>query len=396
MKKKTVTAFFIAASIILAIIPSESFALETGDIIDITSVLEGSVDGIELDVWERFTQDNEIFSEITGNKQALAQYIKELIKGNAVISFDGLISTMFSRFMAYIKKHIGLAAALFGIALMSTLIDKLSKSLFKGSIASAASTVMLCSAVGLIISGFASVYSAGIDCVSSMAEFTGKALPVLMTLVTATGASASSCILQPGLFVASELTARLIELVIMPLLTVAAVLYAAYSICMRKTYSDMAGSVKRLADWIIGIMFTLFFGIISIQRLTAGALDGACIKTIKYTVSSFSLYGGSFLSKSFDVVTGCAVIMKNVLGGIGMIILLSICVCPALELLAVSVVYRISALLISLTGEERISACLGYTGKIYGTVFLCVMTAAILFFMLLSAIVSVGGSFFGI
>ena len=88
--------------------------------------------------------------------------------------------------------------------------------------------------------------------------------------------------------------------------------------------------------------------------------------------------------------------MKNVLGGTGMIILLSICVSPALELLAVSVVYRISSLFISLTGETRISGCLNDIGKIYGTMFLCIMTSAVLFFMLLSVITAAGNTLAGI
>lgn len=393
MKKSTLFTVFITSIIAIAAIPNESLAYEAGDVVDITSVIEESADSLELSEWENFILENEIFSEISGSTEHdLVQYIKQLIKGDVSISFTEFINTLPVRFIGSVKKHISAALLLLGIALICTLLDKLAKGLFKGNITTAASTVMFFFAVGLIIHSFVDVYTLCTDCISDMTEFTDKALPVLMALVTAAGSSAATGILQPGLIMTLELTSKLIQLVIMPLLTASAMLSAAYSICMRKQYSDIARSVKHLADWIIGIMFTLFFGIISIQRLTSSAIDGACIKTIKYTISSFSLYGGSFLSKSFDLVTGCAVIMKNVLGGIGMIILLSVCICPALELLAVSVVYRISAFFISLTGEEKISSCLGSIGKIYGTMFLCVMTAAILFFMLLSAIVSAGGT----
>lgn len=397
MKKLSLSAIFVAAIITIAAIPQESLAYEAGDVVDITSVIEESADSLELSEWEKFIRENEVFSEISGSDgKDLIQYIKQLIKGESAISFTEFINTLPIRFIASVKKHLGTALLLLGIALICTLLDKLAKGLFKGSIATTASTVMFFCAVGLTVKSFADVYTLCTDCISNMTEFTDKALPVLMALVTAAGSSAATGILQPGLLMTLELTSKLIQLVIMPLLTASAMLSAAYSICTRKQYFNISRSVKHLADWIIGIMFTLFFGIISIQRLTSSAIDGACIKTIKYTISSFSLYGGSFLSKSFDIVTGCAIIMKNVLGGIGMIILLSICICPALELLAISVVYRISAFFISLAGEEKISGCLGSIGKIYGTMFLCTMTAAVLFFMLLSAIVSAGGSLTGI
>ena len=382
--------------ITIALIPRESFAYDVGDTVDITPIIEEALDGTDLSPWQKFVSGNELFADITDNSQSVPEYLKKLIKGEAVLSFDGFINALFSRFISSVKSHMGLAAILLGIALICTVLEKFSKSIFKGSISSAASGVLFFSAVGLIIKGFAETTATCTDCINNMSDFTDKTLPILMTFVTAVGNSSSSGILQPGILMILELTVKLINCIIIPLLTASAVLSTAYNICQQKPYANISGSVKKLADWIIGIMFTLFFGFISIQKLTASALDGACIKTIKYTLSSFSLYGGSFLSKSFDIVTGCAVIMKNVLGGTGMIILLSICVSPALELLAVSVVYRISSLFISLTGETRISGCLNDIGKIYGTMFLCIMTSAVLFFMLLSVITAAGNTLAGI
>ena len=392
--KKTVMLFF--ALFALAVIPIRCLAYEDGDTVDITSVMEESLESIDLAPWQRFISDNEFFESITSASGSITEYIKKLIAGDAVISFDGFINAVFADFIAALKSHMNLAAILFGIAAMSAVLEKFSKSIFKGNISAAASNILFCCAVGLIIKSFADVISRGVGAVNNMSDFIDKSLPVLMSLVTAIQSATSSQILRPSVIMIVELTVKLINCIIIPLLSSSAVLSIAYNVSKSNTFSEISGSIKKLADWIIGIMFTLFFGIISIQKLTSSALDGISVKAVKYTLSSFSLYGGSFLSKSFDVVTGCAIIMKNVLGGISMIILLSICIAPAVYLLSISVVYRITAFLASLIGETRISGCLCDIGKIYGTVFLCVMTASVLFFMLLSVITAVGNTLIGI
>lgn len=394
MKKRLTIFLFVIIS--LPLLTGIGFAADIDDVVDITPLMEQSLDSIDLSLWKQLIDDNEFFGSITNNSSGIKEYIRKLINGEATISFDSFLNAAFSKFTSAFKAHMSIAGLLFGIALISAMLERLLKSTFKGEICAIAVNVLFCCAVGLIIKGFADIISTGMGTVNNMTGFIEKSLPLLMVFVTAIGGTASTQMLQPSVLMIVELTSKIIGSIIIPLLTASAVLSIAYNICRRDPYKELSGSVKKLSDWIIGIMFVLFFGFISIQKLTSSALDGLSIKTIKYTISSFSLYGGSFLSKSFDVVTGCAVLMKNVLGGIGMIILLSICISPALELCAITIVYRFASLLISLTGETRISGCLNDVGKIYGTLFLCVMTCAVLSFMLLSVITVAGNSVLGI
>lgn len=87
--------------------------------------------------------------------------------------------------------------------------------------------------------------------------------------------------------------------------------------------------------------------------------------------------------------------MKSILGGISMVILLCICIAPALKICAVSIIYRFIAIIIGALGENRICGCLNDIGKIYGVLFLAVMTCAILMFAVLSVIAVTGSTLLG-
>ena len=78
-----------------------------------------------------------------------------------------------------------------------------------------------------------------------------------------------------------------------------------------------------------------------------------------------------------------------------MIILLCICLAPAIQILAVSLVWRGCSLLLSALSHNKIAEILNDIGSIYGTVFLCVATTAVLFFILISVVAGAGNSIFG-
>lgn len=384
--KKRILYITITLFILLPLSPVPARALTAGDIVDITPILEDSFGELDFSAWEKYISDNDFFNAFTDGL-SIKDYLIEVIRGNKIISLEGILSSAFGKFLITLRKHFVNIIILSVIALTSVISDRLSKDTFNGSIASMTSRILFFAATGFIIKGFCDILPLATDCIHDMCSFTESVLPFLMAF---TAGSASNGVFGSGILVMINIASAFISSVMIPLVTFSAVLFLLYRIADRSQFLSVASLASRASDWLIGIAFTLLFGFVSVQKLTARSLSGLSFKTIRYTLSSFSIYGGSYLSKSFDLVTGCAVIMQSVVGSVGLVVLITLAIMPALELLAAAFVYRIGALIISFTGEERISGCLADMGRIYGTLFLCTVTVAALFFAVISAIATTG------
>ncbi len=385
MKKIILTALAIFT---LFSVSFSAFAAEEGDIVDITPILEETLNTIDFTNWSKYTSGNELFTNTSGGA-SLRQYITDIIRGNTVVSLDGILYSAFEGFITSVKGHFATLVILFVIASASVIISKLTS--FNGNIASIASNVLFFAANGLIITGICKTIPIATACIKEMCTFIESSLPFIMAF---TATSPANSVFGTSLIAVTQLASRFMLSVIVPIITASSILYILHRISNKGQFFQMASMAQKTSDWLIGIMFTLFFGFVSVQKLTARSLSGLSFKTIRYTLSSFSLYGGSYLSKSFDLVTGCAVIMQSVIGSVGLIILLTLVLAPALELLAIAFVYRFGALIISFTGEERISGCICDIGRIFGSLFLCTVTVAALLFTVICTISASGTALF--
>lgn len=384
-----------AVAVFLAILLLPSLAEAESELVDITPMIEAALGNVDLSPWQEYIADNQYFSSITGGRGVL-QFLCDLIRGEETLSLTNMLNMVLDGAISQAREHAGLAGLIAGIALITALLEKLGEGLFSGKLLSVSINVMVFSAMGLMIKGFAQAAGDAFGAVKDMSGLLNATMPILTTFIATMGDKVTLGALQPSVSIIATATVNILCNVVIPLLTVSAVLVCAHSISGQKVFTSLSSSTKRCSDWMIGVMFTVFFGFMSIQKLTASALGGLSVKTVKYTLSSFSLYGGAFLSKSFDVVTGCAVVLKSVIGGVGMLLLLTVSISPAIKLLVASVIYRFTAFLITLCGESRISGFMSSIGRIYGALFLCVMTCAILFFALISVMCAVGNSLVGL
>ena len=391
-------AFFFLFSLLLALIPSAVYAEEEATIaesdVDLGALIGSAADNLDLTEWQNTINSLAYFSELSGGSTTIRGFISGVISGTVPLNTHTLLQIISDLLLKELRLHIKVAALLFSLAALAALAERMSMDLFSGTTSKVTLTVIFCICSGLIVSSFSSIIADAQSCIAGMDGFVNTATPVLMILVTAIGGAASSQIIHPSVIIIADVMTKLISGIILPILTASAVLSFAHRLCDRPQFGNMAASLKKLSQWVVGIMFTLFTGFVSIQKLATSGLDGASLRAFKYTISSFSLYGGSFLAKSVDVVSGCAAILKNILGSAGMIILLCICLAPAIRILSVSLVWRGCSLLLSALSNNKVAEILNDIGSIYGTVFLCVSTTAVLFFILLSVVAGAGNAVF--
>lgn len=119
------------------------------------------------------------------------------------------------------------------------------------------------------------------------------------------------------------------------------------------------------ATWILGVVLTLFVGLVSLEGSLTSSVDGITAKTTKAAVSSFVPVVGKILGDAVDTVIGCSSILKNAVGVVGFIVILGICIGPILKLAILMALYYLTAAICQPIADEAITKLLEQMGKTF-------------------------------
>ena len=127
----------------------------------------------------------------------------------------------------------------------------------------------------------------------------------------------------------------------------------------------MSKFFKSSVVWVLGVVLTLFVGIVSLEGTLSSSVDGITAKTTKAAVSSFIPVVGKILGDAVDTVIGCSLILKNALGVVGAIVIIAICVKPIIKLVILMTMYYLGAALCQPIADGKIIKLLDQMGDTF-------------------------------
>ncbi|MBP3905660.1 MAG: stage III sporulation protein AE, partial [Peptostreptococcaceae bacterium] len=80
---------------------------------------------------------------------------------------------------------------------------------------------------------------------------------------------------------------------------------------------------------------------------------------------------------------------KNVFGGIGLILLVGICLIPIIKIMSIILVYKSSSIVIEPVGESSISNFLNEIASLMSVMLACIIAITIMFFVTISIVISI-------
>jgi stage III sporulation protein AE len=326
----------------------------------------------------------EIISEFNPN-----QLIEDITKGNLNVSTTGIINKAFKFFMREINQNMMLLIRVIFICMLCAILRSLQDN-FGGEVSNMAFYACYLLMISFIIVSFKDVLNIGQRAIVDMVSFMKVIIPILITLLASTGSPVSSSMLYPAIMMVVEFFSNMLGTVIIPVIFLIAVLSIIANVSEKVQLSQLAGCLKTASVWILGIMLTIFVGIISVQSSLAGTVDGVAVKTAKFAFSASIPFVGKILSDSVETVLGCSLVIKNSVGVIGMILVLSIVLSPLIKILAMITIYKFCAIIAQPIADSRIVKCLDDIGGTLALLFAVLVSVSIMFIIGITALVRAG------
>lgn len=234
--------------------------------------------------------------------------------------------------------------------------------------------------ITIIMANFSEIVNVIKETTTSMVDFMNILVPLLVTLMIYTGSIVTSGMIEPVILFMLNFVSNIIQNIIIPLVLVFTSLVIISKLSDRIQIENLSKLLKSGITGFLGIILTIFVGILSLEGTISSGVDGMTSKTTKAIVSSAIPVVGKILSDSVDTVLGCGIILKNAVGFVGIVVIIGICIMPIIKLTTITISYKLLSGIVEPIADKKIVDLLKQVGDIF-KIFIAILTS--LSFMLI-------------
>ncbi len=281
--------------------------------------------------------------------------VESVISGEYVINSSNFFSGVGGLFWNDIKKYVPLVASIIAIAILGGMIEALKPATTGKSIGNIVNFVTYGFVIVILGSAMFEVINTVKSSLGTIKSIFDAIFPILMTILTALGGSVSVGLYQPAVALLSNLIICLMTYILLPIFVFSVVFSIVGNLSNNLKLDKFVSFLQGMFKWTIGLCFTIFLGFLSIQGLVANTVDGLSIKTAKYALKSYVPIVGGYISDGFSVILASGTLIKNAIGGVGLLLLMSTVVVPILSTVVFMLSLRFVAGVIEPIGDKKIA-----------------------------------------
>lgn len=300
---------------------------------------------------------------------------------------------IFNKVVNVIGKETKNAISNIGIILIVIIIHSIlvsvSENLGNKSVSQIAYFVEYIIIITLVLNNFSDIINMVRESITNLVGFSNNLVPLMITLMLTTGAFVSVGAIKPILLFLINFIGNFIIDFILPLVIIATALSIISKISNKIKIDKFAKFLKSSSIWILGTIMTLFVTILSLEGTITSAVDGVTAKTTKAAVSTVIPVVGKILGDATDAVLGCAGILKNAVGFVGIIIIAGICLTPIIKLTLLSLTYYIASCVCQPIADEKILGLLDNISDTFKILLAIIFCASVMLIIGLTIVINV-------
>ncbi|MEK3721656.1 stage III sporulation protein AE [Paenibacillus sp. FSL H8-0034] len=314
----------------------------------------------------------------------------ELLTGAKDFQMSTILSGIFRYFFHELVYNGKLLASIVVLSIFSMLLETLQSSFEKNNVSKVAYAIVFMVLMIMAVNSFTVAIGYANAAISEMIHFMIAIVPLLLTLLASMGNMVSVSVLHPLIVFMIHAVGTGIYLIVFPLLFFSAVLHIVSSLSDKYKVTQLANLLRMISVGCLGVFITVFLGVISVRGAGSAIVDGVTIRTAKYIAGNFVPVVGKMFSDASETVIGASLLVKNAVGLVGLVILLILCAFPALKIMALALIYNLSAAVMQPLGDSPIIACLDTIGKSLIYVFAALAVVGLMFFLAITMLIAAG------
>lgn len=372
-KKISVTFLYILLSLFLII---NNNVMATEDSAKEEQVEKEALDNLEFDKY--VSTINDYVKESGIEEIDLNQITSELIT-NKKLDNESILKKILNIFAKEILVTARSSILIYIIIIIMAIITSFDLE-ENGDITKIAKMVCFLALSTVTITSFLEIISSFKKVVSILTTTMQVISPFLLAVLMATGALSTTGVIQPIILFLASAIGFLVNYVVIPFFLISVAFNVIYSISENLRISKVSKLFSSSAIWFVGVLFSGFLGVLSLETSLTTSVDSLTVKTTQAAVSNFVPVVGKFFSDSFETVVGATKIIGKTGGVIGIIAIILISAIPIIRVASITIIYSILNTLIEpIYSDEKVLKYMENFANIYKTLLGVLIGIVILF-----------------
>ena len=266
------------------------------------------------------------------------------------------------------------------IAFTAAIFKNLSDSFFQQSTANSAFYITYVILCGVMVHSFFYLNKTVTQLVTLMADYMkGMIMAYSLAVVSTSGITTSTTVYEFYLLLIYAMT-TLTKVELLPMIKILFVLKIINHISKEEHFSRLCKTLEGVIKFLLKGFLSVLLGVQLIQSMILPAVDSMKNTVLQKGMSAIPGIG-SGLNSAMTMVIGSAVVIKNSIGAVGILVLIVIIVPPVIEITAVVLTYLLAGIMIQPISDKRITGAMDAVIQSGKLMLSMIFTMALLFIL---------------
>ncbi|MBR6799882.1 MAG: stage III sporulation protein AE [Firmicutes bacterium] len=355
------------------------------------NIINEQLDSMDLSELEKLL--DEAPAEMTiADEISVNSIINDLLNGQPIFDSENLMDNIKELFFIEVRSSLILGCEILAVCIIIGLLNNFSNSFGSKTVSSLGTMICGFVIIALCIGSFYQTYNSCSSTMDVMSTTMTILLPIMIPLLISMGGISSGSIMDPVILASVTGFNFIMQHIVLPLIFLSAIFILINSITDKDYVKKLALFMRKGALFITGLTITIFSGITAVQGIMTKSADSLLMKTAKFSIDNFVPIIGGFAADSLDMVINCIGVIKSAVGLIGIVIIISMLAMPVIKIMAVAVIYKITAIAAEPVANKNISDSLNEIGTSAVTMTVVLAAGALMFLIFITAIMLMGGN----
>lgn len=371
--------------ILFLIFPMTVQASETEEALSQTEIQDSLLNKFD------FSEIDDMLVEIFPNEKLnVREVLGGLITGDLELSFDLVKQVIVDQFNYELRNSRSGMIHILLLVIVAAIFTNFS-SVFKSTqVAEISFSMLYMFLITICLSNFRILVDATTMNLDRLLEFMKLLAPVYFFAVAlATGSSTSVMFYQLVLLLIFFVEMLILNFLI-PITQIYLMMRILSELSPQIHLTKFAELIETVVSWTLKTLLAGVIGLNVIQGLLSPAIDSVKRSLITKGTGAIPIIGDA-ISGTAEVVFGTAVLIRNGIGVVGMIVCLIICLAPLIQMAVTALLYQVIAALIQPISDKRMVDCVSSIADGSKMLLRIVFTTAMLFLLTIAVVAATTG-----
>ena len=380
---KKIVFVIIAICLVFSLTKTNYAYAEQQSVEEIEQELDENIDDQlnNIDFGELDNIFNNLDEEAKGLFNSTSFYDKVMAVLNGELSTDSssFFQYIFNLFFDNLLKFVPLLALIVVVSILCSFVGQLSPTGKTSSI----NKVVYFACFGIIIvllsTTLKDVITNSSNTILSIQKQMEVIFPILLVMLTSVVGVSTSATMQPMVGILSSGVIYLFNAFVLPIFVFSVIFTIVGNLSNEVKLDKFNKFFSSLFKWVIGGIFTIFLAIIAIKGLTASSIDGISIKTAKFALKTYIPILGGYLSDGFNLILVSSMLIKNAVGGVGLLLFLLTIIAPIVNLVVLSLGLKLVAAIVEPISDNKIPNFIYSVANLLTMLIVCLIAVAFMY-----------------